>query len=121
MPISEPEWLSITKLAEKVAARVSGKKDDYFVTGKVLKVDEKNRCVYMREFGDQAIPIVGFDYEVKYYDDNGTSVSAKKVIAKAVMPKRGDTVLVAREMGTNRLPRCLGVLQGKNWIVAEDD
>lgn len=108
-------------MAEKVARDVSGCKSDFFITGKVLKVDEANKVIYMAEFGDQAIPIVAFNYEVKVYDDNGTNITPKTVEAKLKMPKKGDTVLVAREMGTNRLPRALGVILGKNWIALGDD
>lgn len=129
MPITEPEWESIAKLAAKVAADVAGNRRDFFVTGKVIKVDEKNKCVYLQEFGSQPIPLVGFDYEVTIYDEtprgaNTTTVGTaadvkilkKKVKVAVVMPKRGQNVLVARELGTSRIPRCLGVIQGKNWI-----
>jgi hypothetical protein len=134
MPISEAEWLSISTMIEKVVKQVVGKRADYFVTGKVIKVDIPNKCVFLKEFGDQAIPIVGFDYTVKYYDEtpNGTNTSTvgtsanyrttvKTANAKVVMPKKGDLVLVARELGIRRLPRCLGVIQGKNWITAEEE
>src|SRR5690348_15857553 len=120
MPISEPEWLSIANMVEKIVKRVIGTRADYFTTGKVLKVDKPNKCIYMTEFGDQPIPIVGFDYEVKYYDtDNAGFVRTRNSVATVVMPKVGDTVLVARELGTRRLPRCLGVIQGKNWVIPE--
>ena len=129
MPISEGEWESIANLARKVAREESGSRRDYFVTGKVVKVDAKNKCIYLQEFGQQAIPIVGFSHQVTIYDEtprgvNTTSVGSsadyrtiKKVITvETIMPKRGDSVLVVREFGTSRLPRCLGVIQGKNWI-----
>ena len=132
MPISEPEWTSIVTMIEKVVRRIVGTRGDYFITGKVIKVDNLNKCVYLKEFGDQPIPIVGFDYEVKYYDESprGTNYGASgsaanfktlKKTAKAtvIMPKIGDSVLVARELGTRRLPRCIGVIQGKKWIIPE--
>jgi microcystin-dependent protein len=43
------------------------------------------------------------------------AVELKKPITTVVLPKKGDTVLVAREMGTRRLPRCLGVLQSIDY------
>jgi hypothetical protein len=132
--ISEPEWESIRALCEKISANVSGTRKDYFITGKVVKVDSKNRCIFLSEFGDQPIPIVAFDYEVSYYDETpkGTvgvavgaasqsKISKKKATTVVVMPKVGQTVLVARELGTRRLPRALGVILGKNWIVPEDE
>jgi len=134
MPISEPEWTSIHTLIEQVAPAVSGRLDSYFFTGKVIKRDEKNKCVYLKEFGDQPIPLVYFDFEVKYYDETPkgtTSVAAgnsqphktrtKTVNVTVKVPKVGQSVLVVRELGTRRLPRCLGVIQGKNWISKEPD
>jgi hypothetical protein len=120
MPISEPEWLSVASMVEKIVKRIIGTRADFFVTGKVSKVDKANKCIFMKEFGDQPIPIVGFDSEVKYYDtDNTGKIIAKKATVTVVMPKVGATVLVAREMGLRRMPRCLGVVQGKNWMTPE--
>lgn len=119
MPITDPEWLSIRSMAEGVVRRLAGSRTDYFITGKVLKVDVPNKCVYMKEFGSQPIPIVAFDYTVKYYDTTPTGVTVRNAVAQAQMPKVGQLILVAREMGTSRIPRCLGVIQGKNWIVPE--
>lgn len=121
MPITEPEWASIGNLIEKIAKRVSGARQDYFVTGQVIKIDAVNRLIYMAEFGDQPIPIVAFNYLVDVYDDNGTSVAKKTLTTKVAMPKVGDTVVVAREFGTRRLPRALGILQGINWVVPEEE
>jgi hypothetical protein len=122
MPISEPEWASITNLIEKVSAQVAGKRQDYFVTGPVVKVDPVSKIVWMAEFGDQPIPVVAFDYDVTYYDETASgTVVAKSVKATVAMPKVGDTIVVARELGTRRLPRLLGILQGQNWFVAEED
>jgi hypothetical protein len=122
MPITDPEWESIAQLAEKIAGRVSGTKSDYFVTGKVVKADAKNKCIYMAEFGDQAIPLVGFERKITYYDTNASGrVVAKTAVSEIIMPRVGQIVLVARELGTRRLPRALGIIQGTNWITAEDD
>lgn len=122
MPITDGEWISIRTMIESIA----GKKGEYFVTGDVIKRDVDNKLVWLAEFGDQPIPIVAFDYKVKYYDSTvtvdfagqttGTQVTPKTVIAEVQVPQVGDTVIVAKELGVNRLPRCLGVLKGKNWI-----
>jgi hypothetical protein len=118
---SEQEFGTIAAMVEKIISQQVGKKTDYFITGKVIKVDAKNRCIYLEEFGDQAIPLVGFEYEVKYYDEttSGTVVRTAGVTMK--MPKVRQKVLVAREMGTDRLPRCLGVILGTNWVFTEED
>lgn len=116
-----------------IAAEISGSRG-FFTTGKVIKRDVSKRLVWLEEFGDQPVPIVAFDYDVKYYDEtpNGTTVPAsgsaspfktktKTVVTRVRVPNVGDTVLVARELGTRRLPRCLGVIQGKDWLVAETE
>lgn len=119
--MNDAQWASIAAMVEKVVQRVAGSKGDFFTTGRVVKVDEINKCIYLAEFGDQAIPIVGFDYDVTYYDENATTTNKKTTVAKVKMPKVGETVFVAREMGTRRLPRCLGVIQGKKWFDAEEE
>lgn len=131
--ITEPEWASIRTLIEIVAAEMSGNRN-FFTTGKVIKRDETKKLVWIEDFGDQPIPIIGFDHEIEYYDETpkGTiavvaggaspyKVVKKKVKVKTLVPKIGDTVVVARELGSRRLPRCLGVIQGKGWIVAESE
>jgi hypothetical protein len=122
MPISEPEWNSIRSLTEKVAAEISGTRMDYFITGTVIKNDPKKKLIWLREFADQPVPVVGFDYQVKYYNitQSGQTVVRKETISPSV-PKVGQVVLVARELGVSRLPRCLGVIQGKGWISGEED
>jgi hypothetical protein len=132
--ISEPEWQSIAAMVEKIIRSQVGLKSNYFTSGKVIKVDKTNKCIFLKEFGDQPIPLVFFDWQVKYYDEtpNGTtSVAAgnaqpfktrtKTVKAEVVMPTVGQTVLVVREMGAQRLPRCIGVIQGKKWLVSDLD
>lgn len=113
MPISDGEWVSIRALVESLV----GKKGEYLVTGEVIKRNTDDKTVFLAEFGDQPIPVVAFDYRVKYYDTDETgTVNVRNVIAEVQVPQIGDTVIVARELGVNRLPRCLGVLKGKNWI-----
>lgn len=121
MALSEPDFLSIKNFVAQQVKQLVGTRRDYFVTGKVIKVDADNRCVFLAEFGDQPVPIVGFNYIVKYYDEGASgTVKQKDAVASVVMPKVGQTVLVAREMGTSRLPRALGVIQGTNWARPEE-
>jgi hypothetical protein len=134
MPISEPEWASIRNMVETVVGDMAGNRASHFTTGKVIKRDETKKLVWLEEFGDQPIPIIGFDYEVKYYYASSAGLSTpatggglpsktitKTVKVKVKVPKVGDTVVVAREFGSRRIPRCLGVIQGKGWIVAESE
>ena len=134
MPITEPEWQSISSLVERVVMRLVGSKGQYFISGTVIKNDEKKKLVWLKEFGNQAIPVVGHRYKMKYYDETpkGTNAAAagtasphktltKTVIADVVVPPRGATVLVVREMGSDRLPRCLGEIQGTDWLIEEEE
>jgi hypothetical protein len=120
--ISEQEWNSVRNVAEKVAAEVAGRRVEWLQTGKVIKRDTRNRLIWIQGMGDVAIPIVSFEFDVRYYDKDA---SGKTIVrySKAVLdvPQVGQTVLVAFEMGISRLPRCLGVILGKNWVEAEDD
>lgn len=132
--LTDGDFRSIRQFVERIVRDMFGSRFDYFVTGTVIKRDELKKLVWLEEFGDQPIPVVAFNYEVKYYDESvkgtnyGTSGSAaqyktyvKKAVAEILVPKVGETVLVARELGIGRLPRCLGVIQGKGWIVREDE
>jgi hypothetical protein len=120
MALSDLDFVSIRSLVERVVSEISGRRDSFFVTGKVIKRDEAKKLVWLKEFGDQPIPVVGFDYIVKYYDEGADGVTrVKKSIVQVQVPMIGATVFVARELGSRRLPRCLGVIQGKDWLVAE--
>jgi hypothetical protein len=114
MAIAEGEWESIRSLIQ----RMLGGRAESFITGRVTKVDKTNKNVYMKEFGSQPIPMIVNDYEITYYDTLPNGRTQKKTAkVDLLMPKVGDTVVVAREMGTHRLPRCLGKMVGRKWIM----
>lgn len=116
--LSSEDFKSIRALIESML----GKRGEYFITGKVIKRDAVKKLIWLAEFGDQPIPLVAVDYEVKYYDtDNLGKVAIKKAVVSPLVPKEGQTVLVARELGTRRLPRLIGVIQGTGWISTEED
>lgn len=93
-----------------------------FMTAKVIKRDVSNKLVWVKELGPQAIPLVGFDTHVKYYDTDETGqVNVKNSIATPVVPDVGEAVLIVLEMGAHSLPRCLGKIQGRGWITPEDE
>ncbi len=140
MALGHGEWRAIQDL---VADMIEGK-GEYFVQDIVVKSDPINKLVWTKEFGDQAIPLFTFDYQVKYYDSEvtgasttGTSpgpytttVSKKRSPHKTkpytkevevLVPRKGDVVLIARQLGARRLPKCLGVLKSKNFIESGND
>ena len=51
----------------------------------------------------------------------GQGVQPKDLKTEVAMPKVGDTVLIVLEMGTHRLPRCVGVIQSKDYMVPSEE
>jgi hypothetical protein len=126
--ITDEEWASIANLVTKEIGRAVGRRRDPFIIAKVIKNDEVDMLVWIKEIKDQPIPLMAFDYEVDYYDESprGASAGSYKVYkktseARLLCPKVGDTILVAREMGSDFLPRCLGVLHSRNFIRDQED
>lgn len=123
--ISEGEWISIRRLIQRMGSR----RGEEVYTGYVIKADQNKKLVYLREFGTQAIPMVGQDFEVTYYDTQyklvGSTLKATTVKKTAkitqMVPKVGSSAVVLRELGTGRLPRCLGRLIGSGWIQTGTD
>jgi hypothetical protein len=117
--ISEREWASIGALITKITGKANKRQ---FITGKVVKNNTGNKTVWLKELGAQAIPVVGFDYDVKYYDTDSTgTVNVRHMTATPKTPKVGQIVVVALELGDQSIPRCIGVVQGKNWITSEEN
>lgn len=129
MPINEQEWASIATHVEEEIRRVIGQRRDYFITTPVIKRDEIRNVVWVEEFGPTPIPCFSFDYEVTYYDTvagggppfSVNTVQRKLGVVKQLTPLIGDVVLIAREMGADRLPRCLGVLKSTDFLIDEDE
>lgn len=116
--MNESDFKSVRALVEKMI----GQRGEYFVTGTVIKRDTIRKLIWTPEFGDQPIPLVGLNYKVTYYDTDAAGVvTPKDAIVEPVVPEVGQTVVVARELGSRRLPRLIGVLQGTGWISTEED
>lgn len=127
--ITNDDWREIQKYVERRLAE-SG---EPFVQGVVVKNDPIKKLVWLKEFGDQPIPCISFDYQVKYYYREpygnttavGNAVNSRistrktKPYSKEVeilVPRVGDIVLVAQHLGSRRLPKCLGVIKSKNYV-----
>lgn len=114
--ITERDFASITAVVERVVAKLVGGRQSFFTTGTVIKRDKKKKLVWLKEYGPQAIPVVGLRSTVTYYDTDSTGKVTKKLARVDVeVPRQGETVLVCNEWGMKRMPRCLGVIQGKGW------
>jgi hypothetical protein len=129
LAVTDEEWASIANMIDRTIATNIGRRRDFFMIGTVNKRDTKNNLIWIKEMKDVRIPIFTFDYKVVYYDESprGAAVSGYKTYKKEAevtpkLPEIGDEVLIAKEMGNDLLPRCLGVLRSKNWIEdLEDD
>lgn len=104
MPLEHPDWSSIY---DAIAA---GQRPSEVVVGKVVKSNKKNMVVWIKEFGDQPIPCVGFRYEFTFYDETPLKTKKKTAVAKPQVPRKGDIVVVLRQLGERRLARCIGVI-----------
>lgn len=120
MPISPQDWEAIYQAINAM------QRPSEVIQGKVTKRDTENMLVWINEVGDQPIPIYSFDYQIKYYDvdQRGVSTIKRTDITKkdvsTLCPDIGDTILVLKQFGTNRLPKCIGVLRSANFTTSED-
>lgn len=132
MPLNNEDHKEIQRMVNRMIAQSVG---EYFVQGKVIKNDPKRKLVWLKEFGDTPIPCIAFDVQVKYYYTEphgnttavGTAVNSRVATRKTkayspeveiLVPRVGDVVLVARHLGSRRLPKCLGVIQSTNYVQA---
>jgi hypothetical protein len=112
--LTEYDWAMIYKAIE---SRVQPSE---IVYGEVIRRDIKHRLVWIDEFGDQPIPLVGFNYNVPVLDVEplGSIVDPDLDIqmiprqrafsGNVIVPQIGEVVLVLRQFGRNRLPHCIG-------------
>jgi hypothetical protein len=130
MGLNSEDFASIATHVELEVGRLIGRRRDPFFSAIVTKRDTDNNLIWIKEIPDQPIPLVGFDYEITYYDESprgtggGGSFKTYKKTAKAklMVPKVGEVVLIVREMSYDGHPRCLGVIQSTNFIQdLEDD
>lgn len=124
MSLSRDDWREIMRFVNSLFA----KHGEPFVQGMVIKRDSVNRLVWLKEFGDQPIPLVAFDMQVKYYIPDGQG-GLKPRLTKAfsneeveiLTPRVGDVVLIAQHLGSRRLPKCLGVIKSRNYVRPQGD
>jgi hypothetical protein len=120
MALTQRDWNEIQRFVGSLVAQ----QGEAFVQGEVVRNDPVKKLIWMKEFGDQPIPLISFDYQVKYYyrDAAGNMVPrTTKANTKEVdilVPRVGETVLVARHMGSRRLPKCLGVIKSTGYVRA---
>lgn len=126
MPLDHEDWRQIYDALEKAQPSST------ISQGKVIRADPLKNLIWLNEFGDQPIPLFGFDYDVEYFDTQPTGVATagspistqlvkKQARVKLVCPKVGDTVLVLKQHGSRKLPKCVGVLRSTGFIALGSD
>ena len=118
---------SIWNAMADLSRRSSSPREVYF--SEVTKTDSERGLVWCKDFGDVAIPLLVSAQAFAYYDTVPTGVSGSTVttrverredathsnanyLTKAVVPKRGEIVVVLDAWGAKRFPVCLGSLSG---------
>lgn len=138
MPLSRDDVRQIQEMVNRVVGQVG----EPFVVGEVIDNDQTKKLVWLKELGDQPIPIIAFDYKVKYYVKQPTvntvfgaafgALFIKTAViprftksysneVEILVPQIGELVLVARHLGSDRLPKCLGVVKGTDYIQTSGD
>jgi hypothetical protein len=127
MAITDTDWQKIYRAIEKAIPPSA------VVQGKVVRADAQRNLIWLKEFGDQPIPLFAFDFDVTYYDTQFSGVTPaagqpipsqlvkKKAKTKIVCPKVGDIVLVIKQHGSRRLPKCVGVLRSTGFAAGSSD
>lgn len=117
MAIEYDEWRAID---DRIQTIINNSNAPQLTQGRVIRADPARNLVWLTDFRDQPIPLFAFDYEIKYYDTqpDGT-VKVKHATVKPKCPQIGDTVLVARQYGSRRLPKCLGVLRSVDFMAVD--
>ena len=122
MPLNHADFSEIRTFVERLLST----RGEPFVQAKVTKSDPVNKLIWCKEFGSIPIPLIGFDYKVKYKYVNAAGdvvLAETKAYSDAVQiltPRVGDLVLIAQHLGTSRLPKCLGVVKSKGYVHRED-
>jgi hypothetical protein len=129
MPLDYSDWDKIQSFLSKMLAE----RGEYFLQAEVVKNDPDNKLVWVKELGDTPIPLLAFDYQITYYFNEptgnttavGTAVNKQTVKRKTnqysrdvevLVPRVGDVVLIAKMMGSRRLPKCLGVIKSTSYV-----
>lgn len=123
MGLTNTDWFNIDRRIEDIVRKYSS---PTFAQGQVIKADPHKNLIWLKEFGDQPIPVFTFDYNIKYYDTQPTgNVTAGQPVTTQLIPKQavvtpkcpvvGDIVLIAKQYGSRSLPKCIGVLRSRDF------
>lgn len=114
MPLTHEDWRNID---QRVSNLIKGSHGPYVSQDVVIKNDTLKNVIWVKQFGDYPIPMFTFDYNVKYYDTQSGGLIAKQAVVTPICPNVGDTVLILRQNGSRKLPKCVGVLRSTDFII----
>lgn len=112
MGLSRTDWSNIDRRINEIVRLSTA---PVFTQGTVIKADPDRNLIWLRELGDQPVPLFTFDYKVTYYDTQALGLIRRDAIVKPKCPQVGDVVLVAKQYGSRSLPKCLGVLRSRGF------
>lgn len=110
-------WNAIADLVE----RSRSPREIYYA--KVARSDQERKLVWVKDFGELAIPLVAFDVLGATYDNHPssenvteglpcpTTTTKRGVPTSVVCPKKGELVVILDPWGAKRFPICIGVIQ----------
>lgn len=90
---------------------------------KVSRSDPENNLVWVKDFGEIAIPLVAHGHFMHYYDEHptganvvdgtpvATQTTKRKGTVEIACPNKGDLVVILDPWGAKRFPICIGVIQ----------
>lgn len=121
--LSPELWQGIQKRIEQSIPR------NEIVMSTVTRRDKDNMLIWVEDFGELSIPLVGLVTGFEYFDlsDLGDTLRfdatyrATKTYSLGIfkdnpeLPKLGDRVILLVPFGVERFPMCLGVIQSKNY------
>jgi hypothetical protein len=129
MALTSEDFASIANHVELEVGRLVGRRRDPFIVCAVKGRDQRKKLIWVKEFGDQPIPLVTFRHIIEYFDESprGTVCSFMTyrktgVTVEVFVPELDDLVLIVRDMSYDGHPYCLGVIQSIDYIQdLEDD
>lgn len=111
MPLDQNDWNAVYDAIRRAIP------PNEITYGVVTKRDVRKKLIWLKEYGDQPVPLVAFNGQVVVYDETATGVKKKTVQIEYEVPKVGELVVVLRQMGARRLPKCVGVVQSKGFVI----
>lgn len=90
---------------------------------KVTKADKTRKLIWVQDFGDLPIPLIGHNFSFSHYDTQANGTLKKRedktqtnptYLVEVVTPKVGQMAVILDPWGAKRYPVCIGVILSKS-------